>query len=226
MIPLLLLLLLLPALPALRPSHRAPLVFVPTPLESNRSEARGTSIRSDGAWRRGLVPEDAAARVREVFPLATLLAVNTDDEPANRERILAWVQRECEVVLRRAREDCFVLSALSYEPFKSALDPYAFRKWESAMRTRVKHALAPLEIRPLGSARPTFALTPSPVVPDACEERVQADCAAPCDWYGAFHGCKRGVFCGFSTKMACEHQSGCEFVRGRCRAVHPYPINY
>lgn len=151
--------------------------------------------------------------------MATVLTINTDDEAGNYAGIHRWVRRECVEIQRRLKDDCFVLSGLNYDPFKSAKDPYEFRKWESSLKHVVRHPLAPAEITPLGSSRPTFKITPSPVVPDACDARTrEMDCVPPtCRWYGVFHGCKAGVFCGFATKMACEHHEGCVFSRNRCR---------
>ncbi len=203
---------------ALRASHRAPVLFVVTTLDGPRPEFRGTSIRTDGAWKYGRVTEDAAARIHAVFPMATVLTINTDDEAQNREYIVEWMERECAHIQRRPKDECFVISSKEYPPFKTATDPYVFLQWESSKKRVVRHPLSPLEIKPLGSSKPTYAVTKSPVVPDACEERAQIDCVGTiCKWYGMFHGCKTGEFCGFSTKQACEHASGCQFVRNRCR---------
>lgn len=213
--------LLLPLCLALRPSHRSPVIFVITTEVANHTEFRGTSIRTDGEWKFGHVPDSMQARLHAVFPMATVLSVNTDNEDENFIKISEWIHRECLTIQRRVHGDCFVLSsAKTYPPFKTATDPYEFRRWESSLKKVVRHSLEPLDIKPLGSARPTFAVTPSPVVPDSCEDRSQLDCRGePCRWYGMYHGCRTGAFCGFATKLACEHQKGCEFVRNRCRVA-------
>lgn len=206
---------------AVRPSHRAPVIFaVTTEAATNGTEHRGTSMRSDGQWLPGHVTQDLEARVRAVFPLSTLLTINTDDEVRNLPDIKQWMMRECTIIQRRSISDCFVLSAQkNYEPFKSALDPYDFRRWESSLKRVVRHALEPLvDVTPLGTLRPTMPITPSPVVPDACESRLERDCVAECEWYGVFFKCHKPGFCGFSTKMACEHY-GCQFIRNRCRPL-------
>lgn len=209
---------------ALRPSHRAPVLFVITTLDTNQSEFRGTSIRTDGEWRFGHVSEEMQERIHAVFPMATVLSVNTDNEAGAKSRIGEWMHRECTSIQRRPVDDCFVLSsAQDYAPYRTAVDPYEFRRWESTLKQVVKHALKPLEIRPLGSARPTYALTPSPVVSPRCESRTEMDCVSngesKCTWNGMFHGCRTGLFCGFTSKMACEHQRGCTYARGRCRVI-------
>lgn len=207
---------------AVRPSHRAPLIVYVGPESAANSSVgtRGTSIRTDGTYVPGLAPPDVVERVHAVFPLATLVAVNTDDEVANKDTIVEWVARECEAVQRRAQEDCFVLSVHSYAPFASGLDPYEFRRWESAMRKWVRSrpvAEADIVTSELGTVRPTPRATRSPVVPDACEPRARIDCVAPCTWYGFAYGCRAGAFCGYRTKFACEHRPECEMVRGVCR---------
>lgn len=206
---------------ALRPSHRAPVLFVVTTLDTNQSEFRGTSIRTDGEWRFGHIDEATQDRIHAVFPMATVLSVNTDDEAGNKNHISEWMHRECGQIQRRQADDCYVLSLTQdYAPYRTAVDPYEFRRWESALKQVVKHALKPLEIKPLGSARPTYALTPSPVVSPHCESRTEVDCVdSTCTWNGMFHGCRTGLFCGFASKMACEHQSGCTYTRGRCRVI-------
>lgn len=203
---------------AVRPSHRAPVIFVVTSFSSNSTEYKGTSIRTDGTYVHGHIEDATQVRVHTVFPMATLLSVNTDDERGNYWDIAEWMRRECFIVQRRLKDDCFVISDVEYPPFKSAMDPYEFRKWESSIKKIVRHALDPIQVTPLGSARPTVRVTPSPVVPDRCEARAQMDCVGgECRWYGMLHGCRTGAFCGFTTKFACEHQPECVMVRGRCR---------
>ena len=108
----LLLLALLPGALAIRASHRAPVIFAMTTRDTNRTDVRGTSIRTDGEYRYGLVDDAVMQRVQLVFPLATVLVVNTDDELANAERIGEWMRRECFVMQRRVKDDCFVLSGI------------------------------------------------------------------------------------------------------------------
>lgn len=215
-----LLLLLLPGTQGARPSHRAPVIFV---VSSDASSAtgggRGTSIRTDGEWRFPNVNADTDSRIRGIFPMATVLGVDTDDEAGNHANIAEWMRRECLEVQKRTPDDCFVISSMSYPPFKSGLDPYDFRRWESSMKRVVRWSV-PDPVSPLGSSRPTFRLTPSPTVPDACESRrsvLDCESSSECKWYGVFHGCREGVFCDFQTKFACEHQPGCAMVRNRCR---------
>lgn len=201
---------------ALRPSHRAPVIFVITASTAS-NYTRGTSIRTDGTYAFGSISEDMKTRIHDVFPMATVLVVNTDDEARNYHQIGEWMYRECFVVQRRLKDDCFVISNVNYPPLKSALDPYEFRKWESSIKKVVRHALEPIHVESLGTARPTSRITASPVVPDRCEARAQIDCMGECRWYGVYHGCRTGAFCGFTTKFACEHRPECVMVRNRCR---------
>jgi hypothetical protein len=203
---------------ALRPSHRAPVIFVITHEFTNHTELRGTSIRIDGEYRFGHVSPDLLIRIQTVFPMATILSVHTDDEVGNFNFISEWMIRECFKIQRRMKDDCFVISSHSYPPLKSSLDPYDFRKWESSIKKIVRHALRPVVVTSLGTARPTPPITPSPVVPHSCNDReFKRDCVSPCVWYGIVHGCQTPPFCGFSTKFACEHQPDCVMIRNRCR---------
>lgn len=213
-----------PPAQAVRPSHRAPVVFVVTTEAANATaEARGgTSIRTDGKWVPGSVPADVDQKLRAIFPQATVLAVNTDDESANGAEIAQWTMRECERVQRRDASDCFVVSALDqYAPLKTSSDPYDFRRWDSSLKRVVRHAIRPNSaFVPLGTTSPSLQPTPAPTVPDACEDRSQRDCGEPaCEWLGVIHGCRVAGWCGFETKAACEHHRGCEFRRNKCRAA-------
>lgn len=199
---------------ALRESRRAPVIFVPTPLISNRSETRGTCIRSDGRWEYGKIDAKTESDALRVFPLATILVVHTDSEDANAASIGEWMRRECFEIQKRMKDDCFVLSKHTYEPFKSSLDARDFVRWESSLKKIVRHAV---HVRGLESSKPTFATTSSPVVPSECVDRIRDDCSDPCAWYGAEHGCQIKPYCGFQTKFACEHHSGCVMIRNRCR---------
>lgn len=198
-------------------ARRSPIVFVVTDLVGN---ATGTSIRMDGEWIRGEMDRATSDKLLVIWPEATVLVVNTDDEIACFPRIDAWMMRECENVQRRSDGDCFVVSGSHNQyHYRTSGDVYDFKRWESSLRIIVKHSFEP--ITPLGSLRPTFALTSSPTLARLCESRSEVDCAftPDCSFFGVSHGCRSLNWCGFVTKLACDNHEGCEYVRNRCRTV-------
>lgn len=208
---------LIVSISAIRPSSRSPVVFYVGPAPFTGFEAHAsTSIRTDGNWTLGGVPETTLAHVRGIYPNADVVVVNTDDERGNRAGIRDWIERECFHVLLRDVEDCFVLSELSYTPFKSSMDVYSFRRWESSARHTVRHAI--MHFLPQRTTRPSASHTSTPSVPTGCTQRMIHDCVSPCEYLGTRYGCRPFAWCGFGTHIACESQNGCEFRRDRCRA--------
>ena len=198
----------------LRVSSRSPLVFVVTETAGNYTH--GTSIRSDGKWLEGELDARVENRIRSIYPTASVEVVNTDDEAKMHDEIQAWMDRQCSVVHKRSRRDCFVLSQTQGYTLQTSADIYDFRRWESSTRSIVKNALMPYV--PLATESPTFRLTPSPTVPFGCEGRLAVDCVAPkCEYIGTMHGCRDTGWCGFNSRVACEAKRTCEFRRNRCR---------
>lgn len=202
---------------AIRPSARSPLIFVVSDLVGNGTY-KGTSIRLDGNWIPGDIETKTIEKIRSVYPEATVLVVNTDDEKIKQEDIETWMRRECLQVKKKSDHDCFVVSSKFKYGFKTSADPYDFRRWESSLRLVVKKAITPIKVTALGSASPTYRITRSPTISHDCTLRSEQECLAPdCEYYGFVNGCRRMGWCGFTSKLACEARATCEFRRSQCR---------
>lgn len=211
---LILLFLVLPTL-AVRPSARSPLVIVVTTLEGDYPY--GTSIRADGNWIAGRVPDEVGAKLKALYPSATINTVNTDDAERMHDKIDWWSLRQCDVVHKRRRSDC-LLVVETKTPFtlRHSADVYDFRRWESSARHVLKHVL--VAYKPLATRAPSHRLTPRPTLPYTCEARSLSECRGQCEYLGVEHGCRpKGKWCGFKTKLACEARPACEFRRSSCK---------
>ncbi len=204
----------------------SPVIFVvnrPGNRTFIRTSYRGTSIRTDGRYVNPTMSEDVYEKISERFPLATIVPINTDDEKSNFETTNRWMNTECDR-LKRFHADCYVLSELKDFKYdlRTTSEVYDLVRLSFSMRTRtiLRTKLSNTKKRLeaiLETESPTFPITSSPTVPPLCVDRERKDCKDDCQYLGMAYGCRSLDFCDFTTKIACESRTRCEFKRGFCR---------
>lgn len=168
----------------------------------------GTSIRFNKTiYRR---PNIYRNKLKDFYPCATIIPVDTDSEEKMRDKIDAWMLRECKILKSDDPENCYVFSSglISYSIKPLRIIPEA-SKAKKKIEYKSPH-------RPLATESP---FTPSPTSSRICQERKNYnDCLNgdnSCIWAKGW-GCQVPTFCEYDNKLACLGNKLCDFKRGYC----------
>lgn len=150
---------------------------------------------------------------RQLF-CTVISSIVTDDAPAMRAQIEAWIWHEC----RRLDlgGNCLVKDMTGHYNTKLYVLPDSARFTAMGADHKTKKI-----ILSTNSPTPT-PTTSSPTVPSECQLRsTDRDCHqdSACNWFGATIGCQRVSYCGFKTSTAClSRWRYCEWRGGKCRS--------
>lgn len=226
---------------AKRRSDACPVIFLVTSGGTNGTTSRGVSFSKDGRYvdpRVDVTGSGTAllSQIRRYFSeCADVIPVRVVDEntPDLETKIGRWTERKC--VANKKRSHCFLLTD----------DPKLFSDdSEAAFGIKVAHSVKRLvdvveglhELRTVvrnsivtrefvTTKAPTVKKTKSPTMLPTLAPNTPCEFIPPgkcntesCAWFGDEHKCRERLFCGFTTRIACESRwNVCEWKKRRCR---------